>query len=84
MQALWSESRALNTDVKEARLACAAASGRLMGQLHNRNCRRPFVDPQAFASEMLKSQMFLAEVRSSLARGGFLEASGARVWKILE
>ena len=74
----------MNKAGKRARAACAEASGRLMGQLHDRNCRREFVPPRAFVTEQLNGHLFLNEVTALLQREEFMEATDARPWKILQ
>ena len=58
------------------------AAGKLMGQLHDRNCRRPFAPPEAFQADALPADRFQSEIqvrwrhRTSVALG-WLRRPGA-------
>jgi len=55
-----------------------------MGQLHDRNGRRPFAPPGAFYAEGLPVERFLADVSSGVAAGLDIEDPGAsRAWRLL-
>ena len=58
--------------------------GKLLGQLFDRNSRRPFAPPAAFYADNLAPELFQQEVRSAAAvSGGLMEATHTRVWAIL-
>ena len=59
----WSEAAAgLRTALKEA-------AGKLMGQLHDRNCRRAFAPAQAFQADALPPDRFHSEMQASKGGG---------------
>jgi ubiquitin-protein ligase E3 C len=66
------------------RARLARAAGRLMGQLHDRNGRRPFAPAEAFAADGLPPERFHAEVAAGAAAGRDAEDPGAsRAWGLL-
>ena len=71
----------------QRRLPCSAAApsaGKLMGQLHDRNCRRAYAPPEAFQAEALPVERFQAEIQAGTAAGRQLsEAGGGRGWGLL-
>ncbi|PSC67747.1 E3 ubiquitin-ligase UPL6 [Micractinium conductrix] len=63
------EAAALRAQLKQA-------AGKLMGQLHDRNCRRSFAPAEAFQADALPADRFVAEVAAAAAAGTAL-ADGA-------
>lgn len=62
----------------------ARSAGRLMGQLHDRNGRRPFAPPEVFYAEGIVPERFRSEVASGVATGrGAEESDGSRAWAVL-
>ncbi|PRW45057.1 E3 ubiquitin- ligase UPL6 [Chlorella sorokiniana] len=74
----WSpEAAALRSQLKEA-------AGKLMGQLHDRNCRRAFAPAEAFQADALPAERFQSEVQAATAAGRGLDEEGAgRAWGLL-
>lgn len=59
-------------------------AGKLMGQLHDRNCRRGFAPPEAFQADGLPSDRFQSEVQAATAAGRALSEEGSgRAWGLL-
>ena len=71
---LWQETRpspnGWNLAAATLRARFARAAGHLLGQLHERNGRRPFAPPQAFYADNLPIERFHAEVSAGIALGG--------------
>ncbi|KAL4444560.1 hypothetical protein ABPG77_002377 [Micractinium sp. CCAP 211/92] len=67
------EAAALRAELKEA-------AGKLMGQLHDLNCRRPFAPAEAFQADALPTERFQSEMSAATAAGRAL-AEGAEPGK---
>lgn len=48
---------------------CLPAPGKLMGQLHDRNCRRAFAPAEAFQADALPADRFQSEMSAATAAG---------------
>ena len=87
LQVLWAEPQPAQGWPPAAaglRRKLKEAAGTLLGQLHDRNCRRAFAPAEAFQTEHLPPARFHAEVKAAAASvGGLMEARHTRVWALL-
>lgn len=58
-------------------LQSAPTAGKLMGQLHDRNCRRAFAPAEAFQADALPAERFQSEVQVRAAGNGCLRHGAA-------
>ncbi|EFN56484.1 hypothetical protein CHLNCDRAFT_57693 [Chlorella variabilis] len=66
------------------RLQLKQGAGKLMGQLHSRNCRHAFAPPEAFQIDALPADRFQSEIQAGTAAGRHLsEAGSGRAWGLL-
>lgn len=64
--------------------ALKESAGKLLTQLYDRNCRRPFAPSPAFQTSNLPPDRFQAEMQTAaLAAGGLMQATNTRVWGLL-